>query len=342
MHMKKSLICLLFSVVAALCFARGKQEVIVSESLPSDSRDVVVTIVNDTEADFSTLAISTKDVLADKSSAPVRLMFSVRSGGSKSIALENDVLYKLEFYDSKGHKFSKKTVLSDDGFQLFTQPWQKLIITEQDFEPQSAIDVFEVFFGMYGNETHEEALEKQSSVIIVNKTGEPVEYLSIVQDGISRTSNLAMGKGQSGVFDIKRNTVSDISLITRSQHVYTKAGLVFDSENVTVIFTSSDREIDAEKAASFVSSALGSITDALSMTTQAFASVFGRQDDDSEFEAVDGDSAADLADGASPADTDETADSARMSDTAPAADSGNETEEKSFWSRHFSWLPWID
>ena len=334
MHMKKCLLCLLFLAGTALCFARGKQEVIVSEYLPSESRDVVVTIVNETEADFSTLAISTMDVLSEKSSTPVRLMFSVRSGESKSIALENDTLYKLEFYDSKGHKFRKRNVMSDEGFQLFTQPWQKLIINEQDFEPQSAVDVFEVFFGMYGNETHEDALEKTCSVIVVNKTGEPVEYMSIVQNGAVHTSNLAMGREQSGVFDIKRSDAADISLITRSQHVYTKAGLVFDSDNVTVIFTSQDRESDSEKASNFVSSALGSITDALSMTTQAFISVFGGKDADSEFEVVE--------EKPSFSDAPAVTGDVTLPEEPAAADNGNETEEKSFWSRYFSWLPWVE
>lgn len=348
--MKRCLLCLLLIFSAALCFARGKQDIIVSENYSSEIKNVVVTISNKTEADFQTLVMTRKEVLSEKWELTDRRTFTVRSGESKSVVLDNQGLYKLELYDAKGHKFSKKNtysqiikdkngnIISEGEYQQFTQPWQKLVFTEQDFEPQAALDVVEVFFGIYGNEKHEQAPEKTCSVIIVNDSGEQIEYLSVVQDGNARASNLAIGKGQCGVLDIKQSDVADISLITRSQHVYTKTGLVFDEENLTVIFTPTDRVVDAEKAAGFVSTALGSITNALSITTQAFSSVIDRITGSDEFEPAD--ASAELEEPAETADAGTTAagdgtPSTSGADLQPAAE---ETSKKSFWS----WLPWVD
>lgn len=343
--MKRRLLCLLLISTAVFCFARGKQEVIVSENFSSEVKNVVVTIANKTEADFQTLVITRKEMLSDKWELTDRRTFPVRSGESKSVVLDNQGLYKLELYDAKGHKFSKKntfsqvikdkdgTILSEGEFQQFTQPWQKLAFTEQDFEPQAVIDIWEVFFGLYGNEKHEDPPSKTCSVVIVNNTGEQIEYLSVIQSGGTRSSNLAIGKGQSGVLDVKRSETADISLISRGQRVFTKTGLSFDSENLTVIFTQDDKEADSDKAASFVSSALGSITNALSITTQAFASVLGKNDEDSEFEAAVPEMEATSADSSGSAEKP----AAGKTGTEEAADEGG-APQKSFWS----WLPWVD
>ncbi|MBQ0167032.1 MAG: hypothetical protein KBT02_08000 [Treponema sp.] len=346
--MKRQLICLLLCMEAALCFARGKQEVIVSENYSSEIKNVVVTIVNKTEADFQTLSLTRKEILSDKWELADRRTFILRSGESKSVVLDNQGLYKLELYDSRGHKFSKKNtysqiitddfgnVLAEGEFQQFTQSWQKLVFTEEDFEPQSSIDIVEVFFGMYGNEKHDEPPAKSCSAIIVNNTGEQIDYISVVQDGVTRSSDLAIGKGQYGVLDIKQSESADISLISHGQRVFTKQNLVFDAENLMLIFTASDREVDVTKAAQFVSSALGSISTALSATTQVFASAFEKARNEEEFEAV-------TQNAAEPATATPSSDG-----EVEQPDAGNETvetgrkTEKSFWSRYFSWLPWVD
>lgn len=362
--MKKSIVCLLFLTGVALCFARGKQEIIVSENYSSECRNVVVTISNKTEADFQTLVITRKEYLSDKFELTDRRTFSVRSGEAKSVVLDNQGLYKLELFDAKGHKFSKKnaftqviknkqgTIISEGEYQQFTQPWQKLVFTEQDFEPQAVLDIVEVFFGMYGNEKHLDEPDKNCSVIMVNNTGEQIDYISVVLNSTTtRTANLAIGKGQCGVLDIKQSETADISLISHSQHVYTKAGLSFNSENLTVIFTSSDRENDGDKAARFVSSALSSISSVLSITTETFASVLGKTDESSEFVADDaserqiaGGTAsnrgnADIAADTVPGKADEAGSAGAGEADAAGAGSAEQAEtKKSFWS----WLPWVD
>lgn len=362
--MKRHLFSLLFLCVSVFCFARGKQEVIVSENFSPEVRNVVVTIQNKSEADFQTLVMARKETLSDKWELTDRRTFSVRAGESKSVVLDNQGLYKLELYDAKGHKFSKKNtfsqvitdkngnILSEGEFQQFTQPWQKLVFTEEDFEPQGVIDILEVFFGIYGNEETDEPPEKTCSAIIVNNTGEQIDYISVVQDGIARSSNLAVGKGQCGVLDIRQSESADISLISHNQRVYTKENVFFDAENLTIIFTAADREADVEKTAGFISSALSSISSALSITTQAFASVFSKADDDSEFEVVEsgkgnagvqsgtgtilsgagnaGKQGAGVSSLSAGPETD------LYPETEP--DNGAEETKKSFWS----WLPWVD
>ncbi len=356
MYMKRRLCCLLFLFIGMCCFARGKQEVIVSENYSSESKNVVVTIVNKTEADFQTLMLTRKEALSDKWELSDRRTFSVRSGESKSVVLDNQGLYKLELFDGKGHKFSKKNtfsqvitdsfgnVISEGEYQQFSQSWQKLVFTEEDFEPQAVLDIVEVFFGIYGNEKHEDAPAKSCSVMIVNNTGEQIDYISVDRGGSVRTSDLAIGKNQCGVLDIRQSDTADISLISHGQRVYTKAGLVFDSENLTVIFTSADREADGEKAQSFVTSALGSITNALSITTQAFTSALDKAGDNNEFEAVDAapeDSATQSLASGNDVPGGQSAGDAVTADGVPAEGAGTggaRGTKKSFWS----WLPWID
>lgn len=366
--MKKGLLCLLLLAGTVLCFARGRQEVIVSENYSSEARNVVVTISNKTEADFQTLVLTRKEYLSDKIELTDRRTFSVRSGEAKSVVLDNQGLYKLELYDAKGHKFSKKNtfsqvitdkngnVISEGEYQQFTQPWQKLVFTEQDFEPQAVLDIVEVFFGMYGNEKHLDKPDKNCSVIMVNNTGEQIDYISVVLNSTTtRTANLSIGKRQCGVLDIKQSEVADISLISHNQRVYTKADLSFDAENLTVIFTSADKEVDTDKAARFVSSALSSITSALSITTQAFESVFGKADESSEFVADDA-SDTQIAGGTGRGDQ-VTVTTLRKAQSAGSEDAGSDASDgageagatgadtadvsetkKSFWS----WLPWVD
>ena len=355
--MKRRMLCLFFLLFGMCCFARGKQEVIVSENYSSESKNVVVTIVNKTEADFQTLMLTRKEALSDKWELSDRRTFSVRSGESKSVVLDNQGLYKLELFDGKGHKFSKKNtfsqvikdsfgnVISEGEYQQFSQSWQKLVFTEEDFEPQAAFDIVEVFFGIYGNEKHEDKPEKSCSVMLVNNTGEQIEYISVVLNSTTtRTTNLSIGKGQCGVLDIRQSETADISLISRGQHVYTKPNLVFDGENLTVIFTASDRESDAEKSESFITSALGSISNALSITTQAFASVLGKPDSGSEFEVADTQDENAVTEVLPSGDSVHGKQSAGVTDIQDdsAADSsgagGARETKKSFWS----WLPWVD
>lgn len=356
--MKRCQLCLLLIFSAALCFARGKQDIIVSENYSAEMKNVVVSISNKTEADFQTIVITRKEALSDKSELTERRTFSVRSGESKSVVLDNQGLYKLELFDAKGHKFSKKNtysqvikdrkgnIISEGEFQQFTQPWQKLVFTEQDFEPQAVLDIIEVFFGLYGNEKHEQAPAKICSVIIVNDSGEQIEYISVVQNGKARSSNLSLDKGQCGVLDVKQSDTADISLITKGQHVYTKTGLVFDEENLTVIFTTADREVDTEKAANFVTSVLSSITNALSITTQTFSSTLANTNGNDEFVAADqeqaagaeGSGAGSASAGAGKSEGSGSATQAAGGSQTPQPVSEGEAPKKSFWS----WLPWVD
>lgn len=340
MLMKRYLM-LLFLSGAVFSFAGGRQETIVTENFSSESRNVVITIVNSTEADFQTLVLTRKDDVTDKVEQTSRRTFSLRSGEAKSVVLDNQGMYKIELYDAKGHKYSKSNVrsqkitdkqgnvISEGEYQQFPQSWQKLVFTDQDFDPLSALDIVEVFFGLYGNEIHEEAPSKTCAVMIVNNTGESVEYISVVQEGTLRTSNLELAKGQSGVLDIQRSETADISLISRSQHVFSKAELVFDAENLTIVFTASDRENDREKASRFVSTAMSNISSALSVTAHAFSSLFSQKDETMEFEPV----------GSSAAESKAfTVSAGYEADEVSPVEQEGQTEEKSWWS----FLPWVD
>lgn len=200
-----------------------------------------VTVINGTGGTAAKIVITPKE--ASKAN-PVRVYTNLlQRGDAKSFDLPPDTSYRIELFDTDGHRYAKKSSApADDAdeYLWLTDDWQQVVLTDADYRMQGAGNLLKKFFSRSKSVILEESAT--CPVIIVNETGRAIKRISICRDDATEdTAAVELPKGGRMTLDIARNGSYTSSLgdgNAKSEKLFVQTGLSFaDSTHQTVRFT---------------------------------------------------------------------------------------------------------